>query len=137
MVPVDPANVRKVILEETGGLAVNDPKLAICDYLFGNWEMNWIAYNYGHDITLPGSALGKKGEIPTLMYPPSRKYQAPPLVLNNLSGKPIDISNFKNKVVVVNFWASWCEPCREEFGELIELQEKYGSKGLVVLAQSC
>ncbi|WP_114662628.1 TlpA disulfide reductase family protein [Polynucleobacter necessarius] len=60
--------------------------------------------------------------------------QAPPLVLNNLSGKPIDISNFKNKVVVVNFWASWCEPCRKEFGELIELQEKYGSKGLVVLA---
>ena len=34
----------------------------------------------------------------------------------------------------MNFWASWCEPCREEFGELTELQEKYGSKGLIVLA---
>jgi thiol-disulfide isomerase/thioredoxin len=60
--------------------------------------------------------------------------QAPPLQLNNLSGNAVDISSFKGKVVVVNFWASWCEPCREEFVELTELQEKYGSKGLVVLA---
>ena len=59
---------------------------------------------------------------------------APPLELNNLSGKPIDIAKLKGKVVVVNFWASWCEPCREEFEELTQLQESYGSKGLVVLA---
>jgi thiol-disulfide isomerase/thioredoxin len=59
---------------------------------------------------------------------------APALQLNNLSGKQIDLANFKGKVVVVNFWASWCEPCREEFEELTQLQENYGSKGLVVLA---
>jgi thiol-disulfide isomerase/thioredoxin len=59
---------------------------------------------------------------------------APAIQLNNLSGKQIDLANFKGKVVVVNFWASWCEPCREEFEELTQLQENYGSKGLVVLA---
>ena len=59
---------------------------------------------------------------------------APPLQLNNLAGKSVDIAQLKGKVVVVNFWASWCEPCREEFEELAQLQENYGSKGLVVLA---
>jgi transglutaminase-like putative cysteine protease len=90
-VPVDPADVRKVILEETGGLAVTDPKvIAIRDYLFGNWEMNWMAYNYDHDITLPGSKLGSKGEIPFLMYPQAE----------NTEGRfdSLDPDNFKYKI---------------------------------------
>jgi transglutaminase-like putative cysteine protease len=89
--PVDPADVRKVILEETGGLAVNDPKvLAIRDYLFGNWEMNWMAYNYDHDIALPGSKLGSKGDIPFLMYPQAE----------NAEGRfdSLDPDNFKYKI---------------------------------------
>lgn len=69
-IAVDPADVRKVILEEPGNLAINDPKVvAIRDYLFGHWEMNWLAYNYGHDIVLPGSKLGSNGKIGFLMYP--------------------------------------------------------------------
>ena len=60
--------------------------------------------------------------------------QAPPTLLNNLSGKPVDLSEFKGKVLVVNSWASWCEPCRAEFEEFIQLQENYGGKGLKVFA---
>jgi transglutaminase-like putative cysteine protease len=68
-VPVDPADVRKVVLEEPPGkLAVNDPKVvAARKRLFGSWEMNWLAYNMGHDIALPNAARGPK--LAYLMYP--------------------------------------------------------------------
>ena len=57
-VPVDPADVRKVVLEEPpGNLAVNDPKVvAARKRLFGSWEMNWLAYNMGADVRLPGAS---------------------------------------------------------------------------------
>jgi len=67
-IPVDPGDVRKVILEEPpGNLPVDDAKVkAARAFLFGNWEMNWLAYNYAHDVTLPGSSRGPVG---FLMYP--------------------------------------------------------------------
>jgi transglutaminase-like putative cysteine protease len=68
-VPVDPADVRKVILEEGGGKKPDDPMvLAARERLFGSWEMNWLAYNYAHDLSLPNSARGK---VAFLMYPQS------------------------------------------------------------------
>jgi transglutaminase-like putative cysteine protease len=66
-VPADPADVRKVILEEGGGKAPDDPMVvAARRRLFGSWEMNWLAYNYAHDLVLPESKAGKIG---FLMYP--------------------------------------------------------------------
>jgi transglutaminase-like putative cysteine protease len=68
-VPMDPADVRKVILEESGGKAIDDPMtVAARKRLFGSWEMNWLAYNYAHDVALPGSTRGK---VAFLMYPQS------------------------------------------------------------------
>jgi transglutaminase-like putative cysteine protease len=66
-VPVDPADVRKVILEEGGGKAPDDPMVvAARRRLFGSWEMNWVALNFAHDLALPGATRGK---IPFFMYP--------------------------------------------------------------------
>ena len=65
-IPVDPADVRKLILEEKKP-SLSDPDVVRArDRLFGSWEMNWIAFNDAHDVTLPGSA-GR--QLPFLMYP--------------------------------------------------------------------
>jgi transglutaminase-like putative cysteine protease len=67
-VPVDPADVRKVVLEEPpGNLPAKDDKvLAARKRLFGSWEMNWLAYNTGHDVKLPNAT--KAPTKPFLMY---------------------------------------------------------------------
>jgi thiol-disulfide isomerase/thioredoxin len=57
----------------------------------------------------------------------------PQLTLKDLNGKDVTLAQYKGKVVLVNFWATWCEPCRFEIPWLIEMQKKYGAKGFIVL----
>jgi peroxiredoxin len=58
---------------------------------------------------------------------------APDFALTNLSGKTLRLSDFKGKVVLLDFWATWCPPCREEIPDLIRLQQQYASQGFTVL----
>jgi cytochrome c biogenesis protein CcmG/thiol:disulfide interchange protein DsbE len=57
----------------------------------------------------------------------------PELTLKDLDGKDVSLGEYKGKVVLVNFWATWCEPCQVEIPWLIEMQAKYGPKGFVIL----
>ena len=59
---------------------------------------------------------------------------SPDFVLRDLEGKEASWSSFKGKPVLVNFWATWCEPCREEMPKIQEVQRLFGEKGLIVLA---
>jgi cytochrome c-type biogenesis protein len=58
---------------------------------------------------------------------------APELTLKDLEGKDVSLAQYKGQVVLVNFWATWCDPCREEIPWLIEMQQAYGPKGFTVL----
>jgi thiol-disulfide isomerase/thioredoxin len=58
---------------------------------------------------------------------------SPDFTLKDLEDHIVSLSQFKGKVVLVNFWATWCGPCRIEIPWLIELQEKYGARGFTVL----
>jgi thiol-disulfide isomerase/thioredoxin len=59
---------------------------------------------------------------------------APQLSLRDLAGQPVNLSDFKGKVVLVNFWATWCAPCTEEMPSMQRLRDKLGLAGFEVLA---
>ena len=67
----------------------------------------------------------------TITYQPAPAWQLP-----DLEGNIVKSSDFKNKVVLLNFWATWCPPCVAEIADLITLQEQYRSLGLVVVGIS-
>lgn len=57
----------------------------------------------------------------------------PDVTFTDLKGKSVALSSLKGKVVVINFWATWCEPCQIEIPWMIEFQRKYESRGFTVL----
>jgi cytochrome c biogenesis protein CcmG/thiol:disulfide interchange protein DsbE len=84
-------------------------------------------------LTLPG------------LCPPSQAAEFPALVPGatapefnrpDIAGKPVDLKALRGKFVLLDFWASWCAPCVVEIPHLIELQKRYGSRGLQVVGIS-
>lgn len=61
---------------------------------------------------------------------------APDFSLNDAAGKAVRLSDFKGKVVVLNFWATWCVPCKTEIPWFIEFEKTYAARGFTVLGVS-
>jgi thiol-disulfide isomerase/thioredoxin len=73
-------------------------------------------------------ATGKTGEKVRALA------DEPVVTFKDLQGSNVTLASLKGKVVVVDFWATWCEPCQVEIPWLIELQQKYADKGLTIVA---
>lgn len=61
-------------------------------------------------------------------------YAAPSLNLMSLEGKPVSLSDYRGSVVLVNLWATWCPPCREEMPTLLAFYEEYKDSGFILVA---
>jgi len=72
----------------------------------------------------PSFVSAQESEQPTIRFVRNPD-PAPDFKLAGLDGKPVTLADSKGKVVLVNFWATWCGPCRAEIPDLVELQKKY------------
>jgi thiol-disulfide isomerase/thioredoxin len=68
--------------------------------------------------------------------PPAVGQAAPPLVARSFTGATFDLASLRGQVVVLNFWASWCVPCREEMPLLDALGREYRDRGVLVVGLS-
>jgi peroxiredoxin len=66
----------------------------------------------------------------------AQEITAPDFTLKDLGGKPIKMSDYKGKVVLLNFWATWCGPCKDEIPDLVKVYDTFKNKGFVVLGVS-
>lgn len=73
---------------------------------------------------------------PTLACPADAKPANLGFTLKDVEGKDVSLESFKGKVVLIDFWATWCGPCKVEIPHFIEFQQKYGAKGLQIVGIS-
>lgn len=84
-------------------------------------------------ISAVGLSLSPASSLAGQTGPANSTASAPSWELPDLDGKTVRSADFKGRVVILDFWATWCPPCRAEIPGFIELQKKYQAQGLVIV----
>ncbi len=81
--------------------------------------------------TQHGKSVGRVGKVA-----PAGAEAAPDFTLKDIAGNEVNLTDYKGKVVVINFWATWCGPCHLETPWLVELREQYHKQGFEIIGVS-
>jgi thiol-disulfide isomerase/thioredoxin len=99
-----------------------------------------VALVYTLVPTLPGpteiAAGGDAGASASNVCSADAKAANLDFTVNDMNGKQVSLASFKGKVILLDFWATWCPPCKAEIPGFVELQQAYGGQGLQVVGVS-
>jgi thiol-disulfide isomerase/thioredoxin len=113
--------------------------LLLAAFAWAGWA-NWQYRKQAAEKRLASAAKAElvaagAGDLPHFVSP-LMSHLAPDFTLEDLSGKKVSLASYRGKAVLINFWATWCGPCKIETPWLVELRNQYAAKGFEILGVS-